>query len=220
MALSSAQARRQQEQLAGRVSRKPGIRLKQVRTIAGADVSYEKKAVEGYAAIVVCSFPSLEILEIGRAEGHVDFPYIPGLLTYRELPLLEKAWNQLKQKPDIMVCDGQGYAHPRRIGLASHVGVVLGVPTVGCAKSRLVGEYEEPGPDRGDRSSLWHEGQIIGRVLRTRDGVKPLYVSVGTGVNLRQAESLVLNLCRHYRQPEVIRMAHREVNRLRMEHKK
>jgi len=106
MALSSAQARRQQEQLAGRVSRKPGIRLKQVRTIAGADVSYEKKAVEGYAAIVVCSFPSLEILEIGRAEGHVDFPYIPGLLTYRELPLLEKAWNQLKQKPDIMVCWG------------------------------------------------------------------------------------------------------------------
>ncbi len=208
-------ARALQEELAGKVSRQPALSLRNLKFIGGADVSYEKRARDGYAAIVVCTYPDLEVVEIASARGTIDFPYIPGLLSFREIPLLREAWSRLSQRPEILICDGQGIAHPRRIGLASHLGLELGVPTVGCGKSRLIGDYREPGLDRGDRSDLTDEGETIGKVLRTRTGVKPLFVSIGHQVSLDQSVRLILNLCRRYRQPEPIRLAHREVNQLR-----
>jgi deoxyribonuclease V len=206
-----------QRKLQSRVSCRPVISLSKVRLVAGADVSYARRATDGHAAIVVCTYPGLEVVEIASASGIINFPYVPGLLTFRELPLLEEAWGKLNHRPDILVCDGQGRAHPRRIGLASHVGLALDVPTVGCAKSRLTGTYNEPPAERGSATPLYDEREIIGRVVRTRDYVKPLFVSVGHKVSLRQAVRLVLNLCRKYRQPEVIRYAHNEVNRIRRE---
>jgi len=215
MRISTAEAKAIQLQIAGRVCRKASLNLRRLRRVAGADVSYERKAIEGYAAIVVCSYPELEVVEVASASERITFPYVPGLLSFRELPLLERAWKRLNRKPDILVCDGQGLAHPRRVGLASHLGVVLDVPTIGCGKSRLIGSHEEPGWNRGDSTGLYDDGELIGRVVRTRDGVKPLYISIGHRVSLNQSIRLILSLCRGYRQPEVIRLAHREVNRLR-----
>lgn len=212
-----AEAKEIQLKLVRRVSELPALSLKDVRLVGGADCSYVKRSPVGYATIVVCEYPSLEVIEISGMSGSIDFPYVPGLLSFRELPLLERAWNALKNKPDILICDGQGRAHPRRFGLACHVGVALGVPTVGCAKSRLVGEHREASMKRGSAVSLYDGKERIGKVVRTRDGVKPLYVSIGHKVSLDQSVRLVLNLARNYRQPEVIRLAHQEVNRLRVD---
>jgi deoxyribonuclease V len=209
------QARALQIELAGQISRQPVLSLRNLKFIGGADVSYETRARDGYAAIVVCTYPNLDVVEIASARGTIEFPYIPGLLSFREIPLLREAWFRLRQKPEILICDGQGIAHPRRIGLASHLGLELGVCTVGCGKSRLIGDYRVPGLDRGDRSDLTDEGETIGKVLRTRTGVKPLFISIGHQVSLDQSVRLILNLCKGYRQPEPIRLAHREVNRLR-----
>lgn len=220
MKITPAEAKAIQRKLAGQVSQRPGFSLRQLKWVAGADVSYEKKADDGYAAIVVCRYPELELVDVATADGKIDFPYIPGLLSFRELPLLEKAWKRLRRKPQVLVCDGQGRAHPRRFGLASHAGLVLGIPTIGCGKSRLIGEHQAPESCRGAQAGLYDGRERIGSVVRTRDGVKPLYVSIGHRVSLLQAVRLVLNLCRGYRQPEVIRFAHQEVNRLRVQAKR
>jgi len=220
MTITPADARAIQLELAGQVSQRSGFSLRQLKWVAGADVSYEKKADDGYAAIVVCRYPDLQIVEIATAAGKIDFPYVPGLLTFRELPLLEQAWKRLRRRPQVLICDGQGRAHPRRCGLASHAGLALGIPTIGCGKSRLIGEHQQPGSRRGAQAGLYDGRERIGSVVRTRDGVKPLYVSVGHRVSLRQAVRLILNLCRGYRQPEVIRFAHQEVNRLRVQAKR
>lgn len=204
-----------QKELACRVSRKPFPRLEGITAIGAADVSYHKLSARGYAAIVVGTYPDQTQLEVSTVSMEVDFPYIPGLLSFRELPLVKAAWNQLKVKPDILLCDGQGIAHPRRIGLASHVGVELGIPTVGCAKSRLVGEYEEPGYRKGSKSTLRDRDETIGAVLRTRDGVRPLFISIGHGISLAQCEELVLRLCTHTRLPNLARAAHQTVTKLR-----
>lgn len=204
-----------QNELAGRVSRRSRVRLDRVRTVAAADVSYHKRSRRGYAALIVATWPEQEIIEEVTSCLEVDFPYIPGLLSFREFPLLEDALARLRARPDVLVCDGQGIAHPRRIGLASHTGVLLDLPTVGCAKSRLTGTHEEPGFLKGSAAPLYDGDEVIGSVLRTRDGIKPLYVSIGHGLALRQCERIVLTLCTRYRLPDIARRAHHRVTLLR-----
>lgn len=159
--------------------------------------------------MVLLAYPGLELVETGSFEGACSFPYIPGLLSFREIPPLLEAWKKLARTPDLILCDGQGIAHPRGIGFASHLGLELGVPTIGCAKSPLFGEFEMPGPLRGDRSPIKDPaGRTIGAVLRTRDRTRPLYVSVGHLISLQKAISFVLAATPRFRNPEPLRIAH------------
>jgi len=188
----------------------------EIKTVAGADVSFDRQGDILYAALAVLKFPSLELVEHTGAQEKAVFPYIPGLLSFREAPVVIKAFEKLSAVPDILLCDGQGIAHPRGFGLASHLGVVLGIPSIGCAKSRLCGEHEEAGPEVGDWVPLKMDGRSIGAVLRTRKGVKPLYISVGHMVNLRSAIRIVLRSGAGYRVPEPTRIAHHLVNDARL----
>ena len=185
------------------------------KTVGGVDVSVSIRSCHGWAGVVVLSFPDLEVVEESWAKGKIDFPYIPGLLSFREIPLILDALKDLSAEPDVFLCDGQGIAHPRRMGLASHLGVLLGKPTIGCAKSRLVGHYHEVGPMKGDYSLLTDKGETIGAALRTRSGTKPIFVSPGYGLSIRKAIEVALCCCMKYRIPEPIRAAHRLVNQLR-----
>jgi deoxyribonuclease V len=194
-----------------------GYRPLTVRSVAGADISYDRHSDIHYAAVVVLSFPDLIVREEAAAMGRVSFPYVPGLLSFREAPLLLAAFSRLHCAPDAVLVDGQGIAHPRGIGLASHVGLFLEIPTVGCAKSRLVGIGEEPGADAGAQSPLLLDGRTVGTVLRTRRNCRPLFVSPGHLMGLAQAAELVLSCCRGHRLPEPIRLAHAAVNRLRLD---
>jgi len=188
-----------------------------VRLVAGADVSYDRGSPVLYAAVVVLDAESLELVEIGAATLRATFPYVPGYLSFRELPALLAAFAQLLRRPDLVLCDGHGRAHPRRFGLACHLGVALDLPVIGCAKSRLVGTHRKPGPRRGAHVALCNGAERIGSVLRTRKGVAPVYVSVGHRVSLATARRLVLRFTPRFRVPEPIRAAHAEVNRLRRE---
>lgn len=162
------------------------------------------------AAISILSYPSLEQVEQVSRESRCDFPYIPGLLSFREIPPILAAWDLLRNIPDVILCDGQGIAHPRGLGLASHLGVVLGIPTIGCAKSPLFGSFEEPGPFRGNRSNITDKrGRRIGVVLRTRDHIRPIYVSIGHMVSLEKAIEIVLSCTPRFRVPAPIRAAHK-----------
>lgn len=190
----------------------------EIRTVAGCDVSCQKHGKVGFAAIVVLSFPQLEPVDESTAVGALTFPYIPGLLSFREMPLLLECWEGLGEKPQAVICDAQGIAHPRGIGLASHFGLETGAVSIGCAKSRLIGSFKEPGARRGSRTALRVEGRKVGEVVRTRDGIKPLYVSPGHRIDFDHASRLVLRLARRFRQPEPIRAAHQLVNRLRTAH--
>jgi deoxyribonuclease V len=162
----------------------------------------------GTAAVVVLSYPDFELVEVQVVTGSLDFPYVPGLLTFREAPLILAACEKLIVTPDLIIVDGQGIAHPRRIGLASHLGLCLDVPTIGCAKSRLLGGYDEPDEAAGSFTDLLDNGEIIGAALRTRSGVKPVFVSIGHRINLSSAIDWVLACCRGYRVPEPTRLAH------------
>lgn len=206
-------ARALQERLRSRVE--DCDRLGPVQRVAGADVSYDRRSPVLFAAIVVCDARSGEVLEVSGARARARFPYIPGYLSFRETPALLEAARGLRRAPDLLLCDGHGRAHPRRFGIACHLGVSLDVPAIGFAKSRLVGTHREPGPRRGAHVPLRDDGERIGEVLRTRTGVKPVYVSVGHRVSLATARRWVLRLASRYRIPEPIRAAHREVNRLR-----
>jgi deoxyribonuclease V len=186
-----------------------------LRFVAGADVSYDRNSPVLYAAVLVLDAESLEVVEVARATACAEFPYVPGYLSFRELPPLRAAFAKLRTRPDLVLCDGHGRAHPRRFGLACHLGVALDLPVVGCAKSRLVGAHREPGPRRGAHVSLRDGAEVIGEVLRTREGVAPVYVSVGHRVSLVTARRLVLRFTPRFRVPEPIRTAHTEVNRLR-----
>jgi len=186
-----------------------------LRRIAGCDVSEERSAGRVFAAVVLLEWPSLARLETATAVGRIRFPYVPGYLSFREGPILDRAFRRLSASPDLVVFDGQGIAHPRRCGLASHLGVVWGLPAVGCAKSRLIGEAEEPGPARGDWAPLLDRGDVVGSVLRTRSGVKAVWVSPGHLVDHAGARRVVLEGCSRYRLPEATRTAHGEVNALR-----
>ena len=185
------------------------------RLVAGADISFDRSSPELHAAVVVLDVESLEVVEIAGVRAGARFPYVPGYLSFREIPPLLEAFAKLETVPDLIVCDGQGRAHPRRFGLACHLGVLLDLPTLGCAKSRLIGDYREPGPRRGAHTQLRDGGEVIGEVVRTRSGVKPVFVSVGHRISLETARRTTLRLAARYRLPEPVRAAHREVNRLR-----
>jgi deoxyribonuclease V len=211
--LSPPEARRLQEELASRVVAGPALDLTKVRHVAGADVSTQGDMA--YATVVVLDFPGLSPVEVRGFEEPLRFPYVPGLLSFRELPSVVGALERVKTEVDALILDAQGMAHPRRMGLASHLGIFLDVPTVGCAKSLLVGNFEEPGREKGSATDLVHRGEVIGRVVRTRDGVSPVYVSVGNGIDLGSCVELVLACCPRYRLPETTRRAHTAANRLR-----
>jgi len=177
--------------------------------VAGADVHFPARD-RALAAIAVLAFPGLEPVETVTREAPCTLPYIPGLLSFREIPAILAAWNDLSVQPDLVICDGHGVAHPRGLGLASHLGLALDLPTIGCAKSRLCGRVEEPGDRRGDHGRVTDDrGQTIGWCLRTRDGVRPVWVSVGHLVDLRFAARMVLACAPRYRLPEPCRLAHR-----------
>jgi deoxyribonuclease V len=204
----TAEARSVQERLRGRVV--TADRLGRVRTVAGIDVGYERRGRLARAAAVVLDFPALTLREQAVARTPSRFPYVPGLLSFREIPAVLAVLKKLHTIPDLILCDGQGYAHPRRFGLACHLGVLLDVPTIGVAKSRLIGEPRCPlTMAKGSRVPLVDAGEVIGAVLRTRAGVKPLYVSVGHRVSLETAIDYVLACCPRYRLPETTRFAHR-----------
>jgi len=189
-----------------------------VSSVAGIDVSV--KAGRARAAIVVLSYPDLEPIEGVTAEVDAVFPYVPGLLAFREGPVILDAWERLKTKPDLLLFDGQGIAHPRRIGLAAHMGLWLDVPSLGVAKSRLYGIHEPPGPEKGDVSTLVEAkdpGRVLGAVLRTRDGVKPVFVSPGHRIDTECAVAFVMACCTRYRLPETTRWAHRVAGSERFE---
>jgi deoxyribonuclease V len=204
--VSAARAVEIQTELAAEVLRTGDITAP--RLIAGVDISVNRWAKTGKGAAVVLSYPSLEIVETKVVTDRIDFPYVPGLLSFREAPLILAALEKITMTPDIIMVDGQGMAHPRRMGIASHLGLLLGVPTIGCAKSRLCGECEEPSDGQGSYTDLKDNGEVIGAVLRTRAGVKPLYVSIGHMIDLPSAVHWVLACCRGYRLPEPTRLAH------------
>jgi deoxyribonuclease V len=193
-----------QERLRPLVQKTNGIALAQVRTVAGIDAAYGNV---GQAAIVVFSFPALEIIDQATATRESVFPYVPGLLSFREGPVVLDALAKLKQQPDLLIFDGQGYAHPRRFGLACHLGLYLDCPSIGCAKTRFIGTYAEPGPNKGDCSPLLDEGETIGMVVRTRPDTRPVFVSVGHKIDLPTAVEAVLRCVRGYRLPETTRAA-------------
>jgi deoxyribonuclease V len=185
------------------------------RLVAGADIAYSKKSNRLFAAVILFRLPEMEVIETTTEVRDATFPYVPGLLSFREAPALIAAFRKLRRKPDAAIFDGQGRAHPRGLGLAAHVGLWLRIPTIGCAKSRLCGEAAEPGPEPRDAAPLLLNGEVIGHVLRTRRSVKPLFVSAGHLCTLRDAVRLVLDCSRGYRLPEPTRQAHILVTRLR-----
>jgi deoxyribonuclease V len=193
-----------QSRLAGEVVLADGLETH--RTVAGVDVSVKKKVSR--AAVAVLSLPSLEILAYATAERPTNFPYIPGLLSFREAPVILDALAKLSIDPDLLIFDGQGAAHPRRLGIASHVGVLLDRPTIGCAKSLLCGRFEELDPDRGSSSPLIHQDERVGTALRTRDRVKPVFVSPGHRISIGTAAERVLACSGGFRLPETTRWAH------------
>ncbi|WP_433326504.1 deoxyribonuclease V [Spirillospora sp. CA-294931] len=176
-------------------------------TVAGLDVSYAEGSDRLAAAVVVLDAATLDVVEESVVLGTAAFPYVPGLFAFRELPALVEALRALTTTPDLLVCDGYGLAHPRRFGLACHLGVLTGLPTLGVAKTGFVGTYDPPGHERGAASDLVHDGEVVGRVLRTQDGVKPVFVSVGHRVDLDTACRHTLALAPGYRLPETTRRA-------------
>ncbi len=188
---------------------------REIRTVAGADISYSKKDDMFFSAVILLAYPSMEIIEEVSFTERAPFPYIPGLLSFREGPALLKAFRKLRGVPDCVIFDGQGTAHPRGMGLASHMGLFLDIPTIGCAKKRLIGVHGEVGPEAGNFEDLKLDGRTIGAVVRTKKKVKPLFVSPGHKIGLRRAVQVALSCCRGYRLTEPVRMAHLAVNRIR-----
>lgn len=206
--LTPAEARRIQEECRDRVVRQDLIAGPPVR-VAGIDIGFERNGTVTRAAAVVLRYPELEVVDTAIARRPTNFPYVPGLLSFRECPAALRALDGLTATADVLVCDGQGYAHPRRFGLACHLGLLSGVPSIGVAKSRLIGVHD-PVPDtKGAWVPLRDGGETVGAVLRTRKGVKPVFVSVGYGFTLTTAVELVLGLTPRYRLPETTRQAHR-----------
>ncbi|MBA7688061.1 Endonuclease V [subsurface metagenome] len=204
--VSNTQALDIQRSLATQVSRSGEVRS--LRCIAGVDISVKKEAGTATGAVVVLKYPELGVVETKTVGGKLDFPYIPGLLSFRESPLILAACEELTAVPDLILVDGQGIAHPRRMGLASHLGLFLDTPTIGCAKSLLCGQHEVPGEAPGSYTEIVDRGEVIGAALRTKLGVKPVYISIGHKINLESAIYWVLKCCRGYRLPEPSRLAH------------
>ncbi|UXI02700.1 deoxyribonuclease V [Photobacterium sp. TY1-4] len=203
--LSEEEALNLQQELATKVVKTDQVN--KVKLVAGVDVAYQKDNDRLVAAAVILDAETLEIVETATAEDIERFPYIPGLFSFRELPPLIKAFAKLQRTPDLIVCDGQGLAHPRRFGLACHLGVIFDVPTIGCGKTRLLGEYQEPDTTRGAIAPLVDHNEVIGNVLRTQTDIKPIYVSIGHRISLTTAYEWILKLAPKYRLPETTRQA-------------
>ncbi len=210
-----AAARTLQTDLAGRVCRTGAIEAP--RTVAGLDCAFSRDKQRIGAAVVVQSLPDLRVVATAKAVLPVTFPYIPGLLSFREAPVCLAAIEKLDLEPDVFLVDGQGIAHPRRLGLAAHLGLFLGRPTIGCAKSRLIGTYNEPGRQKGQHTWLYDGDEVIGAVLRTRTDVRCLFVSIGHRCDLPAAIRTVLQCTTRYRLPEPTRVAHQAVTHWRKE---
>jgi deoxyribonuclease V len=195
-----------QQQLRGQVIREDRVGL--VRVVAGVDAGFEEGGAITRAAVALLSFPGLLLQESAIVYRPTTFPYVPGLLSFREIPAILDALSQLSQLPDLLLCDGQGIAHPRRFGFASHLGVLCDLPSIGVAKSLLVGQHQPLGEQRGDWQPLREAGEIIGAALRTRPGTKPVYVSIGHCISLETAIGYTLRCLGKYRLPEPSRMAH------------
>ena len=195
-----------QQRLAAQVSRSSEVA--NPHFIAGVDISVNKAQGMATGAVVVLNYPELRVVETTVVNGGLDFPYVPGLLSFRESPLTLAACERLAITPDLILVDGQGIAHPRRLGLASHLGLFLNTPTIGCAKSLLCGQHEEPGVEPGSYAEVVDRGETIGVALRTKLGVKPIYVSIGHKIDLQTAIYWVMECCRGYRLPEPTRLAH------------
>lgn len=184
-----------------------------IDTIGGCDASFSKDGNKVYAAAVIMSFPELKILETATATCKVDFPYVPGLLTFREGPAILACLKKIKRVADVILFDGQGIAHPRYMGIATHIGILLDIPTIGCAKSKLFGTYKEPSPKRGSFSKIkGKNGETLGAALRTKDAVRPVFVSAGHKMNLEDAIKLTLAATPKYRISEPLRQAHHLAN--------
>ncbi|WP_036476964.1 deoxyribonuclease V [Myxosarcina sp. GI1] len=194
-----------QEQLRDRVVREDC--LSEVNYVAGVDIGFENKYAITKAAIAVLSFPELELVETAIARIPTVFPYVPGYLSFREIPAILEAIPQIKTTPDLLLCDGQGIAHPRRLGIASHLGVLLDLPTIGVAKSLLTGKHEAVPTEKGNWQPLIDKGETIGAVLRSRTNVKPIYISIGHKISLPTAISYVIQCLTKYRLPETTRWA-------------
>ena len=212
--LPPSEARLLQQQIPPLVVRSD--RLGKLRTVAGADISLEEKT--GYAAVILYSYPELAELERAWCFGQLQFPYVPGLLAFREIPLLLEAFKKLRRRPNLILADAHGWAHPRRAGLACHLGIVLDTPTIGCAKSVLTGQYAMPAARRGSTSPLCDGKEKLGVALRTRTGVRPVFVSCGHRVSLQTAVRLTLDCSDGYRIPKPLREADRWVKQLRVAH--
>ncbi len=179
-----------------------------LRRVAGADISIDRVAKRGRAAVVVLTYPGLEPVEKRMIEGDLRFPYVPGLLSFREAPLILEAFEKLRETPDLLLVDGQGLAHPRRFGLACHLGLILNIASIGCAKSSLIGRNGALGESAGSLAEVSDVGQTVAVAVRTRVGSKPIYVSIGHKVDLAAAVSLTLSCVRGHRLPEPTRLAH------------
>lgn len=191
---------------------------KEPMLIGGCDVSMNRFAKEGFAGFVTLTYPELVMVDHAVVKETIPLPYIPGLLSFREIPMLMKAWENLMQKPDALLVDGIGIAHPRRLGIASHLGLMLEIPTIGCAKSVLTGVYEEPGNEFGDFSHLidLKTNESIGAAVRTKPNVKPMFISPGHLITLEDSIRIVLSCIRKHRLPEPTRFAHNTVNEYRI----
>jgi deoxyribonuclease V len=212
--LTPSEAVELQRELQRRVVLRPPPGLK-VERVAGADISTQRGEDTAYGGFVVLDAGTLEPVAKASAAVKLGFPYVPGLLSFRELPVLAVAWERLEVKPDVLIFDGQGTAHPRRFGLACHGGLLFGVPSIGCAKSLLVGKHGPLGEERGSVAEILHRGEVVGMAVRTRPRVQPVYVSPGHLMDLPTAVELVLRVSPRYREPETTRHAHRLVNEVR-----
>ena len=190
-------------------------RIGKVNYIAGVDSGFENGGKFIRAAVVILEFPSLTLKETSIARLPTAFPYVPGLLSFRELPVVLEAFSNLDQEPDLLICDGQGIAHPRRIGIASHLGLLTGLPSIGVGKSRLIGTHDPVKDKKGEWTPLRDRGEIVGAVLRTRQGVKPVYISIGHMVSLNTAVAYAMACTTRFKLPETIRAAHKYASIIR-----
>ena len=187
-----------------------GNRMPEIRKIAGVDVAFSDK--QAFCAVCVFDYPDLNLIETKTAKSKINFPYVPGLLTFREGPVILEALRKIKHKPDLVLFDGQGICHPRRMGIAAHMGLFLNIPSIGCAKSHLYGAFKMPGKNKGAFSFI-HEiktNEVLGIALRTRKNIKPIFVSCGYKSSLMQVKYLILSLCPKYRIPQPLRYAHQK----------
>lgn len=210
---SIAEATRLQNEMREKIVLKP--LGKSVKTIAGADISFNKYETKVYAGIVVLNYPEMTVKHFTLAQSETTFPYVSGYLAFREIPALLHAWQMLPQKPDVLVLDGQGITHPRKMGIASHFGVLEHIPTIGCAKSMLYGKFDGLGEKKFSSEPIYGKGELLGYALRTKDKVRPVYVSPGNLITAEESLAIMKNCIGKYRIPEPTRLAHEKVNLFR-----